>query len=227
MQFTIASPLPTASAVWRRSASQIRPRACPHVVCGLASLGKEIVNRGFIDLCNYETHISTFSLLPHAIASMPLSMLSSVVPRFVSRRRAVLKEPTSQLVKLSPTEALHHYSTPGISPPSARVDPKLRISERRPPRVWEYWKYAVVAATKGASHCQVQAEDLAIDNALTATHVTSEVVSHTLWGPRRKTWGIEMTLVTSLLRQMERHADLVNIVRTMIGCALPPPLSLL
>ncbi|KAF5323605.1 hypothetical protein D9611_005577 [Ephemerocybe angulata] len=138
---------------------------------------------------------------------MPLSLLSSVVPRFLSRKRA-LQEPTSQLLKLSPTEALHHYSTPGITPPSARIDSKLKLAARRPPRVWEYWKYAAVAASK-------------------ATHITSELVSHTLWGPRRKTWGIEMTLVTSLVREMERHADLatIDLLRMVIslGGLVPLP----
>ncbi|EEB87177.1 hypothetical protein MPER_15578, partial [Moniliophthora perniciosa FA553] len=41
-----------------------------------------------------------------------------------------------------------HYSTPGISPPSARIDSKLKIQERRPIRPWHLWKYGLLAATK-------------------------------------------------------------------------------
>ncbi|KAH6917059.1 esterase [Coprinopsis sp. MPI-PUGE-AT-0042] len=130
---------------------------------------------------------------------MHLPSLSSVLPRAFTRS-CTPDEPTSQLVKRSPTEALLYYSTPGIAPPSARIDPKLKLQPRRPPRVWEYWKFAAVAATK-------------------ATHVTSEILSHKIWGPRRKSWGIEMTIVTSLLREIEVHADLVDIelVRMMMS----------
>ncbi|TFK26642.1 alpha/beta-hydrolase [Coprinopsis marcescibilis] len=124
---------------------------------------------------------------------MPLSTVSSLIPRVFTRRQATLaSEPTSQLVRRSPTEALFYYSTPGIAPPSARIDPKLKIPSKRPLRFWEYWKFAAVAATK-------------------ATHVTSEVLSHTIWGPRKKSWGIEMTIITSLIREIERHANLVDI----------------
>jgi hypothetical protein len=59
-----------------------------------------------------------------------------------------LKEPEKSL----PAVALHHYSTPGISPPSARVDAKYKRQPRRPPRLWEWWKYGVFVATKGPSH---------------------------------------------------------------------------
>lgn len=45
-----------------------------------------------------------------------------------------------------------------------------------------------------------------------ATEVTSDVLSHHIWGPRRKSWGIEMTIVTSLIRGAERHSALVDIV---------------
>ena len=122
-----------------------------------------------------------------------------VLPRIFAHKSAV-DEPTSQLVKRSPTEALLFYSTPGVAPPSARIDPKLKLQPRRAPRVWEYWKFAAAAATK-------------------ATHVTSEVLSHKIWGPRRKSWGIEMTIVTSLMREIEAHSDLVDIelVRMMMS----------
>ncbi|KAF8346984.1 Alpha/Beta hydrolase protein [Amanita rubescens] len=78
-----------------------------------------------------------------------------------------------------PAGALKYYATPGIPPPSARVDPKLKLQPRRPVRLWHWWKYGLLVATK-------------------ATEVTTEVIAHHIRGPRRKTWGIEMTIVTSL-----------------------------
>jgi hypothetical protein len=45
----------------------------------------------------------------------------------------------------------------------------------------------------------------------TATEVTSDVLSHHIWGPRRQSWGIEMTIVSSLIRGAERHSALVDI----------------
>jgi hypothetical protein len=44
---------------------------------------------------------------------------------------------------------LYHYTTPGKSPPSARVDPKIKVQVPPPVRLWHLWKYGLVAATKG------------------------------------------------------------------------------
>jgi hypothetical protein len=43
---------------------------------------------------------------------------------------------------------LDHYATPGIIPPSARVDPKLKIQPRRP--ITYGWKIVVFAISKCA-----------------------------------------------------------------------------
>jgi hypothetical protein len=56
---------------------------------------------------------------------------------------------TVQPTKKSSTVSLRHYATPGVSPPSARVDPRLKSQERRPVRLWDLWKYGVVVASKG------------------------------------------------------------------------------
>jgi acetyl esterase/lipase len=114
-----------------------------------------------------------------------------------------LKVPQNSL----PLVALQYYSTPGITPPSARVDPKLKLQPRRPPRLWEWWKYGVFVAVK-------------------ATEVTTEIIVHHVRGPRRKTWGIEMTIVTSLVRGTARHSALVeiNTIRTLMGLAGLVPL---
>jgi len=46
---------------------------------------------------------------------------------------------------------LPHFASPGIPPPSARVDPTLKIGHPGPPiRLWDIWKYGWLAAGKGA-----------------------------------------------------------------------------
>lgn len=107
-----------------------------------------------------------------------------------------------------PEQCLHHFATPGITPPSARVNPKLKIQPRRPLRIWDIWKYGVVVVSK-------------------ATEVTGDVLSHHVWGPRKKSWGIEMTIVSSLMRGAGRHSTLVDIttIRMLmsIGGLVPLP----
>ena len=39
-----------------------------------------------------------------------------------------------------------------------------------------------------------------------------DVLSHHIYGPRRKTWGIEMTIVNSLARDASSHSHLFDIV---------------
>jgi hypothetical protein len=59
--------------------------------------------------------------------------------------RSVREQPSRQ----SPIQSLKYYNTPGVFPPSARVDPKLKPQPRRPLHLWEYWKYAAFLAVKG------------------------------------------------------------------------------
>ncbi|KAG6919026.1 hypothetical protein DXG01_009736 [Tephrocybe rancida] len=60
-----------------------------------------------------------------------------------------------------------------------------------------------------------------------ATEVTGDVLSHHVWGPRKKSWGIEMTIVSSIMRGAGRHSSLVDIatIRTLmsIGGLVPLP----
>ncbi|KDQ63109.1 hypothetical protein JAAARDRAFT_29104 [Jaapia argillacea MUCL 33604] len=94
--------------------------------------------------------------------------------------------------KSSMSALLRHYEAPGVPPPSARVDPSVNQQERQPVRLWDIWKYGAFAAAK-------------------ATEVATEVVYHHVWGPRRKTWGIEMTLLTTIMRNAAQHSQLVDI----------------
>ncbi|THV01413.1 alpha/beta-hydrolase [Dendrothele bispora CBS 962.96] len=98
------------------------------------------------------------------------------------------------------TAVLNHYAKPGVSPPSARIDPRLKLQERRPLRLWHMWKYGFVVAAK-------------------ATEVTVDIVLHNLLGPRRKSWGIEMTIINSLMRGAGRHSALVDVgtIRLLIS----------
>ncbi|KAJ7751218.1 Alpha/Beta hydrolase protein [Mycena maculata] len=97
--------------------------------------------------------------------------------------------------------ALHHYANPGVAPPSARVDATLRVPERAPVRLWHLWKYGIVVVSK-------------------ATEMTGAVISHNIWGPRRKSWGIEMTLITSFMRGAGSHSALVDIATIRMAMSL-------
>ena len=116
----------------------------------------------------------------------------------------------SQIDRQLPDQFLHYYATPGITPPSARVDPKLKIQPRRPIRIWDIWKYGVVAVSKGTHNYSFLPSELSPVGS--ATEVTGDVLSHHVWGPRKKSWGIEMTIVSSLMRGAGRHSTLVDIV---------------
>ncbi|CAE6467668.1 unnamed protein product [Rhizoctonia solani] len=105
---------------------------------------------------------------------------------------------------------LAHYAIPsGACPPSARVDPALTAKAGRGRlSVSDLWYFGTFLATK--------ATDLAIDFAL-----------HHTRGPRKKSWGIEMTLISSFMRGVARHTRLADITMLrlfmQIGSLVPPP----
>ncbi|KAL0581087.1 hypothetical protein V5O48_000981 [Marasmius crinis-equi] len=109
-------------------------------------------------------------------------------------------EPHSEDSKRPLTAFLRHYSTPGVSPPSARIDSSLKIQQRQPIRVWHLWKYGLLAAVK-------------------TTELATDLLSYKLWGPRKKSWGLEMTVINSLMRGAGRHSALVDIttIRLLMG----------
>jgi hypothetical protein len=106
---------------------------------------------------------------------------------------------------------LYHYMTPGKSPPSARVDPKIKAQEPPPVRLWHLWKYGLVAAAKGATRNPTSTPHSLIPYPA-ATEMTFDILSHHIIGPRKKSWGIEMTLITSFMRGAARHSSLIDIV---------------
>lgn len=77
--------------------------------------------------------------------------MNVIFPPWVSQR-ATNRNAPEQPSRRSPTHSLQYYSTPGVFPPSARVDPKLKRQPRRPLHVWEYWKYAAFLAAKGGAN---------------------------------------------------------------------------
>ncbi|CAE6477520.1 unnamed protein product [Rhizoctonia solani] len=105
---------------------------------------------------------------------------------------------------------LAHYATPsGACPPSARVVPALAArAGRERLSVSDLWYFGAFVASK--------ATDLAIDFAL-----------HHTRGPRKKSWGIEMTLITSFMRGVARHTRLTDITMLrlcmQLGSLVPPP----
>ncbi|KAI0699386.1 Alpha/Beta hydrolase protein [Cerioporus squamosus] len=137
------------------------------------------------------------------------------LPRFSSDtaepeepRSVALKRPSVDVS--TPTEALRHFESPGVPiPPSSRVgDPKLKQRESQPIRLWHLWQYGAFAAVK-------------------ATTLAADVLSHQIWGPRRKSWGIEMTLLSSIMRGVGRYSHLTDIdtIRMLmsIGGLVPVP----
>ncbi|KAI0800729.1 Alpha/Beta hydrolase protein [Fomes fomentarius] len=140
-----------------------------------------------------------------------------LLPRFASSSSA--SDPAESMPQVlaghsvdisSPAEALRHFEYPGLAPPpSARVgDPKLKQRESQPLKLWHLWKFGTFAAMK-------------------ATTLAADVVSHQIWGPRRKSWGIEMTLLSSMMRGVNRYSHLMDI-ETMrmlmsIGGLVPVP----
>lgn len=76
-------------------------------------------------------------------------LMNAILPPWLTPQRPVACNAREQPSRQSPTQSLKYYSTPGVFPPSARVDPKLKRQPRRPLHLWEYWKYAAFLAVKG------------------------------------------------------------------------------
>lgn len=109
---------------------------------------------------------------------------------------------------------LQHFESPGVSlPPSNRVgDPKLKQRVIEPPGLLDLWKWGAFAAVKGVyfiARCPTSANCLV---SISATHVASAVVSHAVYGPPKKSWGIEMSVLCSLMRDTSRHSHLTDVV---------------
>jgi len=154
----------------------------------------------------------TMSYLPAVIFSLlpwPLNCVSLAKIEHLDESKQ--KYPNAGGQEQGLTTYLNYYAKPGVAPPSARMDPSLKLQERRPVRLWHMWKYGFVVATKGKLYVFLVLLFSHLELAL-ATEVTVDIVLHNLWGPRRKSWGIEMTIINSLMRDAGRHSALVDVV---------------
>ncbi|KAI0033817.1 Alpha/Beta hydrolase protein, partial [Vararia minispora EC-137] len=92
---------------------------------------------------------------------------------------------------------LTHYEKPGMSPPSARMRAVILHEQHRAQRV------------QVSNLCR--ALKLGKFLASTATEIALDVLIHHLFGPRRKSWGLRMTLLSSVMRDVGNHSSLVDI----------------
>ncbi|KIJ66190.1 hypothetical protein HYDPIDRAFT_26560 [Hydnomerulius pinastri MD-312] len=105
------------------------------------------------------------------------------------------------------TNLLRDYDNPGVLPPTARIDRSLKLQNHFSMKLWDAWKYPVFAVNKASS-------------------LTRDIIVHHIWGPRRRTWGIEMTIISSMMRDVSRHSALADIamVRMLMGLSGLVPL---
>ncbi|KIJ54285.1 hypothetical protein M422DRAFT_153656 [Sphaerobolus stellatus SS14] len=96
---------------------------------------------------------------------------------------------------------LRYYENPGITPPFSRVDPSILQREYRRQGIFGLWKLLHFMASKG------------ID-------ITRDVLSHFVHGPRRPSWGLEMTIITSLVRNANQYSHLTNLRQARLLFAL-------
>ncbi|KAG6335094.1 hypothetical protein ID866_4003 [Astraeus odoratus] len=122
---------------------------------------------------------------------------------------------TSSGGRKSLSTLLRDYDTPGVLPPSARIDRTLKFQSQCPWKIWDAWKYPAFALRKEKHHPYFGGI------LRLASSLARDIFSYHIWGPRRRTWGIEMTILSSLMRDVSRHSALADIamVRMIMGLA--------
>ncbi|KAH0838098.1 Alpha/Beta hydrolase protein [Lanmaoa asiatica] len=115
--------------------------------------------------------------------------------------------PIASSQRKSVTNLLRDFDSPGVFPPSARVDRSLKSQQQDSIKLWDAWRYPIFAVNKASS-------------------LARDILIHHIWGPRRRTWGIEMTMINSMMRDVSRHSSLADItmVRMVMGLAGLVPL---
>ncbi|CED83520.1 Arylacetamide deacetylase [Phaffia rhodozyma] len=107
-------------------------------------------------------------------------------------------------------QRLAHYSSPD-TPASARIDNSL--VQRQGKRFLTGWGVGEVFKLAGFVVAK-------------ASHLATELATHTIYGPRKKSWGLEMTIITSMMRDVGAHSHLADIpfIRGLVSLSTLAPL---
>ncbi|KAF8272870.1 Alpha/Beta hydrolase protein [Lactarius quietus] len=140
----------------------------------------------------YLTSLPSPQTLPSFVPLMNFISLPWPLSRFSPTRPAnPTVNPSTTLTKPSSIASLlRYYETPGIPPPSSRVDPLLQ--------------------QKGGHVMGIR--DLLSLGGLIASRVAGDVVSHQIWGPRKKSWSLPMTILAGIMRDAGRHSKIGGLV---------------
>ncbi|GAA5932426.1 uncharacterized protein JCM15063_001221 [Sporobolomyces koalae] len=108
------------------------------------------------------------------------------------------------------TTMLEPFKAAGKLPVKARTDPSVSIKEQEEQRLSlaRLWEYVPFFVTNG-------------------TTLTKAFVQHHLYGPPRPSWGVELTLFTTFLREVSNYSHLSSLSRLRsvveLGSLLPMP----
>jgi hypothetical protein len=209
--------------------------------------------------------------LPYLTSNLPLA---TPLPSFVSLMNISLPWPLSRFSAaraVDPTvnpsttlrkpssiaSLLRHYETPGVPPPSSRVDPLLQQNGGHVMGIRDLLSLGGLIVFKGEPttriflfffvlfavcrhHCVSTSHlrplrwardpghmhhgrfyrfltfsGLSTDLVDLATEVAGDVVSHQIWGPRKKSWSLPMTILAGIMRDAGRHSKFVDIVSAL------------
>ncbi|KAI0081103.1 hypothetical protein K474DRAFT_1764451 [Panus rudis PR-1116 ss-1] len=137
----------------------------------------------------------------------PLSLLSpscSATHADVNSQGEGLETPRDRpdIVESSLAALLRHFEHPDVPiPPSSRIgDPKMKQRIGEPINLKKLFKFGVFAATK-------------------SEFLPSTLLSYTLRGPPKKSWGLQMTLLSCIMRDVGYHSHLADIttIRLLMG----------
>ncbi|GAA5952935.1 hypothetical protein JCM21900_001522 [Sporobolomyces salmonicolor] len=96
----------------------------------------------------------------------------------------------------------------GQLPEKARTDPSVRMKGEQPMTLARLWEYVPFFARQGTS-------------------LTKAFVQHHLYGPPKPSWGVELTLFTTFLREVASYSHLSSLARLRsvieLGSLLPTP----
>ncbi|GAA5887406.1 hypothetical protein JCM6882_002519 [Rhodosporidiobolus microsporus] len=96
----------------------------------------------------------------------------------------------------------------GALPEKARTDPRVKMAAPTPMTVLGLWQYLPFVARQ-------------------STSLTKAFVQHHLYGPPKPSWGVELTLFTTFLREVSSYSHLSSLARLRsvleLGSLLPTP----